>query len=170
MMRAILLITKLMIKIKISQHPNINEILKEHLKYNVNQYQNWWDSVNIDDDYDDEITDDAYFSCFKPQNKENDKKLFEEKDIYYVDYMTPYFSDESFKKDVIHFKSVHQLQTFCETNGINVDKNELNYIINRKVSYCTIDPMVKDVTLISDSSWVSLYYDTTYCDCDNLSK
>lgn len=170
MTRAILLITKVMIKIKISQHPNINEILKEHLKNNVNQYQNWWDCVDIYDDYDDKITDDDYVPYFKSQHKENDKKLFEEKDIYYVDYMTPYFSSESFKKDVIHFKSVSQLQTFCETNGINVDKNELNAIMNRNVSYCTIDPMVKDVTLMSDSSWVSLYYDTTYCDCDYLSK
>lgn len=169
MMRAIYLITKVMIKIKISQHPNINEILKEHLKNNANQYENWWDYVDIDDDYDD-ITDDCCISYFKSQHKENDKKLFEEKDIYYVDYMTPYFSDESFKEDVIHFKNVSQLQTFCDTNGINVDKNELNAILNRNVSYCTIDPMVKDVTLMSDSSWVALYYDTTYSNCDNLSK
>ena len=42
-----------MLKIKISQHPNINEILQEYLKNEESKYQNWWDYANNDYDDDD---------------------------------------------------------------------------------------------------------------------
>ena len=172
MTKAISLITKVMLKIKISQHPNINEILQEYLKNEENKYQNWWDYANNDYDDDDlyDLNDSCCMSYLKSQHTDDDKKFFDKKDIYYIDYMTPYFTSESFKKDVIHFKNVHQLQVFCNTNGINIDKNELNVILNRNASYCTIDPMITDITLMSDSSWVALYYEYTYSKDDYLSK
>ena len=168
-------------QIKISQKPTINEALKK--EFVADDSKNTYDYSKIPFWYDDDDDDDYYDYygyaeglLYKPMSNTDDSttdsQLDEPKSIFYVDKITPNFTTEKFEKTVQRFPCVRDFKDFCDSNGINISANELNLLKYRPISYCCVDPIEKekskDLFIISNSSWVGLYYDSVESNDDFL--
>ena len=60
------------------------------------------------------------------------------------------------------FFSLHNFDEFLQENGIEVNEQEVNNLMNRETSFCTINPDIKKtngtVQLITDGSYGGLYW------------
>jgi hypothetical protein len=162
-------------RIEIGRHPTINEALSVELtkeaekeaalekewasRYDMDEYASdwrlWMQSY-------DEFDDDAYdYDCY---GDEFDITDFDRetacKDIYFydkIDCVSPDGIDDNQYTE--KFNNIKELKDYCAENGINIPTSQLNAIDYRTCSHCTIDPSDElSNTLISDSSWGSLYW------------
>lgn len=116
---------------------------------NNNDYSSKFDSYDTYDDYLDE----------------------ESKEIYYYDGIPldssvrgdSYMQENAAAMYDRLFGSVNELIDFCKVNDITIGLSDLENIRYNRVSYCTIDPLLKETegeyVLMSDTSWSSLYWE-----------
>lgn len=145
-------------RIEIGRHPTINEALSVELTKEAEKeaaLEKEWASRYDMDDYD----DDAYNDYEEFDITDFDRETAC-KDIYFydkIDCVSPDGIDDNQYTE--KFNNIKELKDYCAENGINIPASQLNAIDYRTCSHCTIDPSDElSNTLISDSSWGSLYW------------
>lgn len=79
-----------------------------------------------------------------------------------------FYRDYNNQDDYELFTNLYAFDEFCETEGIDVPPNEVQNLIHRDISYCTVNPQKRidehTQELLSDSSYGGLKWECATCD------